>query len=489
MTREERAQPSENGAAVGDDGIEPVLRVSNLHAFTLDGLDLELRQSENVAVIGESGSGKSVLLRCILGLHRPKRGEVVVLGRRLSGKAIRHPQLGVAFQDPGLFDAWTVGTNLQVAGSTRLSEEEIRTLLDDVGLDSVKLSDHPANLSGGQQKRVSLLRAFLRGTQLLILDEPTSGLDPLTAEKVSSLLTGGTGKERAARASLVITHDYRLALALADRILVLTSGKLTDCTPASTPTAAEREEALRQHLKSLPRVEAARASKQCTRKWGFLPIAADFLCWGLLLSVAALALLGAMLVAQSVGVSQIDVSRWVPRAIVIGVYREIAPLVVGLLLASRIASRISAEIGGMGYTAQLDSMKLLGISPVRKLLLPFLLGGVVTFPLCIEAGAMAAILGGSAATRLGLARLSIGANRFLYLAQEAIEPMLLISCVVKGICMGTAVTIIAYVIGSKRVDTAAELGGRVTLAAVAGALAVVGVDAMLTWVFFRGGLP
>jgi len=463
-----------------------IIEAQALSRLSLRGVDLRVAAGERIAIIGESGSGKTVLLRSLLGLERPDSGSVSVFGRAVDGRPVTAPGLGVAFQQPGLFDAWNLRRNLSPDGASPAGDAVLTEQLDRLGLGGVSLDDHPNTLSGGQQKRVAFLRAWLRGDRLLVLDEPTSGLDPETTESITSFLAGGLVGD--ARALVAVTHDYRFALAVCTRIYLLADGGLRDVTPTDVAAAGALEQDLRRQLAARRGSSASPVRRPVPLRWGFLPIFHDFFVRGLPLSLATMAALGAMLVAQSAAASPVDVGRWVPGVVVQGVLRELAPLVVGLLLASRIGARISAELGAMSYTAQLDSMRVLGISPVRRLGLPFGLAAAITFPVCVLLGAAAAVAAGGAALRLGWTGLHIGVYRYFVLARETVEPALLLSCVVKGVLMALAVVTIAYLFGSRPVGAAASLGRLVTGAAVLGSVAVVIVDVVVSFVFFTGGL-
>jgi len=460
------------------------IRVTDLHLATLTGLNLQIKPNERVAIIGASGSGKTVLLRCLLGLLKPDAGTINLLGQEVRGRPVTIPGLGVAFQQPGLFDSWDIRRNL--SADNDLSATDMTQLLADVDLQPVSLDAYPNLLSGGQQKRVSLLRALNRGTQMLLLDEPTSGLDPLTGDRVIRFLNDRL--DAAPRTLLVITHNHQLALSLCDRILLLDRGRLADITPPTDPDQAGRARILRKRLlepqekTSSPEARKPRRKRQV----GLVSVLTDFLGWGLPIAFLPMLFLGALLVLQSAQITWMDVSNRIPAAVVVGTMREISPLVVGLLLASRIAARICAEIGGMSYTAQLDSMRILGLPIWRTVQWPFLLASLITFPVYILFGALAATLGGALAADLGLVHLSIGWVRFWYLAGEALEPALWISCLVKGLIMALMVSQIAFSLGARPTDTALKLGRHVTLAAILCALGVVIVDILISILFFGG---
>lgn len=458
-----------------------VLEVRDLQTITVQGASLTLGAGERVAIIGESGSGKSVFLRGVMGLLKPQGGTVKVLGRAGGANAVAAGGVGVALQEPGLFDAFSVGDNLRFASAQPLSDAEVRRRLDKASLQRVDVGARPGHLSGGQQKRVSLLRALLRATRLLILDEPTSGLDPRNVSQMTTLLA----EECDARglALLMVTHDFELAARLCHRVLILSDGTLHEITPGN---AAPEEQArlLREQLDMARSMPQAAPPPRPMVRWGVGTNLWHFMRRGLLLPCLAMALLGVGLVIQSASAGLFDLSAFVPKLSVASSFRELAPLVVGLLLASSIGAHISSEVAAMSYSGQLDAMKLLGISPRRKLLYPYAVAATLVFPTAILLGAVTAVGSGGLAAGYPWSGLTIGTTRFFVLAQDAMGPLLVGSCFVKGVLMGLAVALVAYLSSCRPVRTAAALGSTVTAAAVLSSIAVVLVDVIITWTFF-----
>ena len=222
----------------------------------LAGVNLEIGRGESVVILGGSGSGKSVLLRHTIGLHRPDRGEVWVDGVEVS----RCPEedlletrkkVGMLFQAGALFDSMSVYGNVAfpLHEHTDWEEDRVAARVAEV-LHLVELSGvedkMPADLSGGMRKRVALARAIALAPHAILYDEPTTGLDPITANAINRLIRGL--QARLGITSIVVTHDIQSAFHVADRIAFLYEGKISF---TGTPQEAEasREPLLREFLR------------------------------------------------------------------------------------------------------------------------------------------------------------------------------------------------------------------------------------------------
>ena len=202
----------------------------------LRGVDLEIRKGETMVIIGGSGSGKSVILKHIIGLMQPDRGQVIVAGKDLGTLKERaldelRKKFGMLFQGAALFDSLRVWENVGFAirQQTRLSDEEIKEIAEDklsmVGLRGVE-ELMPSELSGGMKKRVGLARAIATEPEILLYDEPTTGLDPIMADAINELVL--EMKQRLHVTGVAITHDMASAYKIADRIAMLYEGKILE---------------------------------------------------------------------------------------------------------------------------------------------------------------------------------------------------------------------------------------------------------------------
>ncbi len=200
----------------------------------LRGIDLDLYQGENLVVLGRSGSGKSVLIKLISGLLKPDEGSIEVLGQDvccLSDKQLRElrVRIGFSFQNSALYDSMTVRKNLEfplVRNRTNITRKEIdtavETVLEAVGL-SQTINQMPAELSGGQRKRIGIARTLILNPEIMLYDEPTAGLDPITCIEINDLIN--EVQQRYNTSSIIITHDLTCAKSTGDRIAMLLDGQ------------------------------------------------------------------------------------------------------------------------------------------------------------------------------------------------------------------------------------------------------------------------
>jgi phospholipid/cholesterol/gamma-HCH transport system ATP-binding protein len=235
-----------NAVIAADDAAEPIVRVRGLvnrfgEQVVHDGLDLDVRPGEIIGVVGGSGTGKSVLMRSILGLRDPDAGEIEVLGiDALSQSANMHREIerntGVLFQDGALFSSLTVGENVQVPlkeyhrdlpDSLRYELALLKVKL--AGLPADAINKLPSQLSGGMRKRAGLARALALDPPLLFLDEPTAGLDPIGAAAFDHLIL--TLQQALGLTVFLITHDLDTLYAICDRVAVLADRKVVVCAP------------------------------------------------------------------------------------------------------------------------------------------------------------------------------------------------------------------------------------------------------------------
>ena len=229
----EQVEAKERGSA-------PVVAVENLHKSfgsqkVLNGIGLSVKRGETLAVLGRSGTGKSVLLRLIIGLTKPDSGSVRIHGQDIAGLALDQlggirKKMGFLFQHAALYDSLTVEQNVafplqhhkkEISPSER--NDRVRALLAEVGMEA-GLEKMPSDISGGMQKRVGLARALALEPDILLLDEPSAGLDPMSAAEINDLVLKLQQEHH--MASIVVTHDLHSAKTIADRLALLNEGKV-----------------------------------------------------------------------------------------------------------------------------------------------------------------------------------------------------------------------------------------------------------------------
>ncbi|MDA3928002.1 MAG: ATP-binding cassette domain-containing protein [Prolixibacteraceae bacterium] len=199
----------------------------------LNDVSLQLFKGENLVVLGKSGSGKSVLIKCIVRLLMPDEGSIIVLGEDLGAlqrkeMAELRKKIGFLFQSGALYDSMNVKQNLEFplrrikkAMTQKAMDEKIEEVLENVGLSDALLK-MPSQLSGGMKKRISLARTIVVDPLIMLYDEPTTGLDPVTSDEISLLINEVQKKYKTS--SIIITHDIECARATADRLLMLQNG-------------------------------------------------------------------------------------------------------------------------------------------------------------------------------------------------------------------------------------------------------------------------
>ncbi|MFN8758085.1 MAG: ABC transporter ATP-binding protein [Tagaea sp.] len=201
----------------------------------LDGLDLDIGAAESVVVIGGSGTGKSVLLKCILGLLDPEEGSIKIDGQEVVGLSTRereavNTKFGMLFQSAALFDSLKVWENVAfgLMSAQKKSKAEARTIaiekLAQVGLPPQTGELFPSELSGGMKKRVGLARAIATQPEIIFFDEPTTGLDPIMSDVINDLIVDCV--KRVGATALSITHDMASCRKIANRVAMLYQGKI-----------------------------------------------------------------------------------------------------------------------------------------------------------------------------------------------------------------------------------------------------------------------
>jgi phospholipid/cholesterol/gamma-HCH transport system ATP-binding protein len=230
-TKPEGATNEDNAPAIAVDGLHKSFGSQTV----LNGVSLSVSRGETLAVLGRSGTGKSVLLRLIIGLEKPDSGSVRIHGQDIAGLGLDQlgeirRKMGFLFQHAALYDSLTVEQNVTFPlqhNKKEMSKSEradrVRALLAEVGMEGA-LAKMPSDISGGMQKRVGLARALALEPDILLLDEPTAGLDPISSGEIDDLIL--KLQEEHNVATIIVTHDLHSAKAVADRLALLNEGDI-----------------------------------------------------------------------------------------------------------------------------------------------------------------------------------------------------------------------------------------------------------------------
>jgi len=500
----------------------------------LRGLSLKVPQGECLVIVGMSGSGKSVLLENIIGFQQPDRGQVCILGTDISTpQALQTVQanIGMVFQGSALIDSLSVIDNVTlplVAHAVPYEEavSKANPLLDAVGLTAAEMDRMPAQLSGGMQKRVGISRALISQPKILLYDEPTTGLDAATSQRISQLICDLQNRH-AELASIVITHDYLSAGFLADRVLYLdkNSGQLQEVLSKADihtihsqyphqpqEAVAVIREQLETFFNQLQLDDQSVSNSAPVQPWGdafWNVFSATFDRIGqtvLLLSkvgfphrqallfarfyeiffkslavaCSAGAFFGMLLVVQiAMGLQGSGLLEPLPRIVGSALVEKVGPLIVGLLLAGRIAASVGAEMGGKRISRQFDAFRAMGIAPESYWMTPIFWASIIALPLLTIALEIAACGG---ALVLAVFKFHIKGSFFIHNVLSDVTLWGFLFGLIRSTVFGAAVALVGYTRGAAIKRSSDEVGQDTTVAVVEASLTVIILDFIMTFV-------
>jgi len=503
----------------------------------LSDLSLEVPAGECLVVVGMSGSGKSVLLEHIVGFQRPDSGTVQIMGVDLNRppslqtlEEVR-ARLSLVFQGSALIDSLSVIENVMLpllmrSVSRDVSHRQSFELLKAVGLSASDAELSPAQLSGGMQKRVGIARALITQPAVVLYDEPTTGLDAASSSVISRLIRSVQQRDPQ-MASITITHDYLSAGLIADRVLYLNpnSGQLEEVLGRDEIVEIRR----RHGGKSVAAVQALRGQletffdnlqlqhrpphSQCPpMPWWqafaavptglFTAIGSSALLAlrlgpptdraallrrfdeigirSLPVAAAAGAFFGMMLALQiGIGLSGSGILDPLPRIVGNAVVDKIGPLVVGLLLAGRVAASTCAEVGGKRLSRQFDALRSMSISPERYWLTPIFWASVISLPLLTIALELVAFAG---AYCVAVGRYHVKSSFFMAEILADVTLFGFLFGMVRAAVFGGAIALVGYENGTQDMRSSDDVGRATTVAVVAASLAVIVLDFVMLFV-------
>jgi phospholipid/cholesterol/gamma-HCH transport system ATP-binding protein len=522
----------------------PIIQITNLtKSFNgrrvLCDINLTIHQGERVVIIGLSGSGKSLLLKHMIGLLQPDQGMVKILGHDWTSltedeRLERRRLFGMVFQDATLFDDLTIAENvalpLELRQTRDVTLEQIQQhtmqFLAEVGLDDDPLRT-PVELSGGMQKRVGIARALAITPQILLYDEPTAGLDHSTAEQISQIMYA-LPQQHPPLTSVTVTHDYACAALIADRLLYLDkqTGTLRELTAdmQRLRKAPENE----GHQREIVRIWLEQFfTEQPSQPIATVPIFSPFsvvknLGQGTLTFVSTIGellhlffsmgtplrhsdlidrlwtlgvhsfpmilaagffigMIGMMQLNLGVGELRGMVPVPLPALLSAALLNVLCPLFVGILLAGRVGSQISAEIGTKTLLKQIDALESFAIAPKRFLLAPIVIALTCATPLMTLLATFSGMMGAYAIWRV------FGESPGAYWATafRLVTFADLLYVLAKSALIGNVIGLVSYQQGVSPKQSSTDVARATTRAVVMASVVIVIIDFVVSAVYTR----
>ncbi len=497
----------------------------------ISNLNLEIRKGEFLVLLGRSGSGKSVLMKLMLGLLVPDEGRIVIDNQdiwKLSKKRrlMIAENLGVVFQGGALFNDMTVRENLKAALSDQTEQPEklIEDIAESCNFDLDLIDGLPHELSGGLKQRAAAARALIREPDLLFFDEPTSGLDPMNSETISNFIRQCHEKKNTT--SVMITHDMRSAAIAADRILYLDRRKRTCIELINEAELAKLrsgddpvkkvEESIREkiELKTSEKGEkiqpAGRHEKSAVKllteqtasvfstighlftSLGRLRLSSppektlsclsNVIIQSLPLIITSGFLIGlALILSTIVGLAEYGAEHEASKILGATLVREVGPILAALLLAGRIGASIASDIGLRTTGKDFDAWRTMGKDPDELFYTPLFISIIIGFPILLIVVDAAGYFGGLAgyAGIYGYSAVGFKAGFF-----ELINWNDVLCTFIKGLIFGHIILSIAYQAGMDVLPPARTIGKQVTHAVVAASLVVIAANFFIMRIYY-----
>ncbi len=514
-----------------------VIRLSNLnksfnHNSILNDINLEINQGESVVILGESGCGKSVLLKLLLGFEHPDSGSIRVCGKKINKDSNKNLEIirkyfAVVFQNSAIFDSLSIKENVLI--SEIVNKKLIKSdsdqkvyylgLMKSVGLDSLEEDKKPSELSGGMKKRLAIARALASEADIFIYDEPTTGLDPITGEKISDLIRNINDKNPE-KNSIVVTHDYYCATKVADIIYYLdkNSGKIIQLLTKKQLNKFRMIDKkiiyLRKKIDEFHTESNKCLKKNCNNSAGknkfepaitflerignlffllfrfglpyrFKDVSKKFVTLGIQ-SLPLIIIIGffiGMLITLQfyTGVESFKqfADLKIPKTISENLLILFSPILTGLLLSGKVGTLITSEIGSKNYLEQINALKSLSICPERFLLAPIYFSLLISVPVLVFTFSLSGIIGGF------VVWISFGESGQYYsvISLEGVLLSDLLFVLIKSMIIASLISLISYQLGIEKKTSTEDVSSSTTEAFIYCSIFIIGFELVSNYLY------